>query len=93
LILDHAFGGEVFAEGAPIERMFRKFRAPILVVLGRIAVDGFIGASVDRKVGLTVAIEVGGSQHDTAGHGLFENAGLEGFAPPREKTREADVHG
>jgi hypothetical protein len=48
---------------------------------------------MDREVGLTVAVEVRFPEHDPAVDRPFENSGFESGTPPREQTRQADIHG
>src|SRR5687768_14273810 len=44
------------------------------LVLGGVSVDCLAGSAMNGKIGLPITVEVERSQHDTAGHWLFENS-------------------
>ena len=60
-VLAEALGREVLAEGAPRQRDVGQLRAPVGVVLGRIDVDGLVWTSVNREIGLLIAVQVQGA--------------------------------
>src|SRR6202041_2556722 len=62
-------------------------------MLGRVGVDGFVGTSVDSKVGLPVAIQVQTTQRDWAGDWLLEDSSIDGCALVDDQTWPRDVQG
>src|SRR5882724_11409405 len=70
--LQQAIGGEVFSKDSHRKFPSGQVLPPNAIVLDGVAVDGFVLASVNGKVGLTVAVQVEGVQGDTALDGLLE---------------------
>ena len=60
---------------------------PIFIVLGRVSIDGFVGAAVNGEVCLAVSVEVESFYGDWAGDGLFEDGGGNGNSFPSEVAR------
>jgi len=62
-------------------------------VFDGIAVDGFVLASVNGEVRLTVAVQVEGAQGDAALDGLLEDPGGDSRAVPGYFAGETGVYG
>src|SRR5579863_694247 len=58
IVFHDAAGCEILAERAPEKIEAWQFLSPVLVMLRRISIDGFVGTSVDAEIGLAVAIQV-----------------------------------
>src|SRR4029450_319028 len=69
--LEKAGGGEVLTKRPPRERIQRQFPSPVLVVLGRIAVNRLLEPAVDRQIGLSIALEVERRDPDRPFHRLL----------------------
>ena len=68
---------------------------PAGIMLKWVEVDGFISASMDSKVGLAVACQVGRSNPDGTGHRFLVETGrpLAGGVRPADCFWEADLDG
>src|SRR5262249_1481338 len=84
--------GEVLTEHAIGQVQVGIFRAPEGVVLDGVDVDGLVGATMHREVGLLVAVEVEVAQHDTAGDGLLEEGGRDNAAAGGKGARATDLN-
>src|SRR5438045_3787146 len=72
-IFQQALGREVLSEAGRRQRPSRQFSLPVVVVSKRIAVNRLVLSSVDRKVGLTVTVQIELAQPHAAFHWLFED--------------------
>ena len=84
VVFQEAFGGEVFSEAAWRKIAAGEFLFPVGVVLDGIAVDGFVLAAVDGKVGLAVAVEIEFAECNGVFDGTFVDPG--GYGVPCQIT-------
>ena len=90
-VLEQPLGGQVLAEDGPGQIHSGKLLAPILVVLGRVDVDGLVDAAVHRQVGLLVALEVERGHAQSAVDRCLEDGGEHRMAVPLDLSREPDA--
>src|SRR5439155_14423753 len=90
-ILDETLRREILAEGSPGEVHAWKLGAPERVMLGRIDIDGLVGAAVNGEVGLPVAFQVQASNFDKARHGRLEDRRQDGLPMPLDLARKPHV--
>src|SRR5437764_5421029 len=85
------FRGEVLAEHAPRQTHPGQLLAPEIVVLGRVAIDGFVRASMNREIGLAVSVKVEHSQRNRAANRFLEDAGADRGAVVESQLWSSDV--
>src|SRR5207247_297715 len=90
-VLHQTFRREILAEGSPGEVHAGKLGAPECVMLGRIDVDGLVGAAVNGEVGLPVAFHVHASDFDRALHRRLEDGREDGLPMPLDFARKPHV--
>ena len=76
LVFVQAGDAEVLAELAPVHRIPAQRFAPVGVMIGGIGVHRLVRAAVVLQVGLTVALEVAGTDAHRPGHRTLEDARL-----------------
>ena len=92
-VFEQAFGGQIFAERSPGEIRLRQLLAPVGVVLGGIAVDGFVGATVNGEVGLAISTEIELFEFDGAFDRAFKDTSGDLRSLPEDDAGTADVDG
>src|SRR5262249_49363486 len=90
-VFEEPLGCQVLAEGGPGEVRAGKLVPPVLVVLGRIGIDGFLRAPVDGHVGLLVAFEIELGHPEASVDGCLEDRGEYRIAFPFDLSRQSDA--
>src|SRR5215467_10419385 len=92
-IFQQALRGEVLSENAKGKIAARQLLLPVHIVPDGIAVNRFVFAAVNFKVGLAVALQIQLAKSDAARNGLLEDAGGDRRAVPLAFARETDADG
>lgn len=92
-VFEQAADGEVFAKTAQGQFPAGEFFFPVVLMGERVAVDGFVLATVDGAFGLAVAAEIEFAEGDTAWHGRVEDACGDRAAVSEDVAAEAGVDG
>jgi len=90
-VLEQALGREVLAERAEREILAGQLFLPIRIVFDGIAINGFVFAAMDGKIGLAVTVQIELAESDGASDGFFEDAGGDDAVMPRDLAGKADV--
>src|SRR6476660_8886849 len=85
------FCGEILTELAPRERHLWQLLPPVLVVLGRIRVYGFLGPAVYSEVCLLIAGKIQFAYRHWLVHGVFEDSRLDGHTLPDNFTWKSHI--
>jgi hypothetical protein len=87
----HAFNGEILAKLSVSEFLSTELVLPISIGLNLIDKYGTVLPAGARHVALTVAVDVEPAHHARACNRRFPDACMDGFALPRDVTRQADI--
>ena len=92
LRVGQAIDSEILAELAVSEVVSAELSLPIAVRVDLIDEDRTMLATMAREIALTIPVEVEPPRHARAFDRGFPDSGMDGFALPRNITREADIH-
>src|SRR5215217_1369088 len=93
LVFRHALDGEVFPKLSEGEIGSTKLTLPVVVVLDRVRVGGFVYSAVAYKIRLPVTVEVQRPEHDPSVDRLFENSRRYRLTPMHNSPRRRNVYG
>src|SRR4051812_24602762 len=90
-VLEHALRGQVLTEGAPRELNAGDFLVPERVMLRRVGIDRLVRSTVNRQIGLLVALDVQPRDANAARDGCLEDRCTDGLASPLHFAWQSDV--
>ena len=92
LCVGQAVDREILAELAISEVVAAKLSLPIAVRIDLINKDRAMLAAMPLQIALTIPVDVEPPHHSTALHRRFPDAGMDGFALPRDVAREPNIN-